>query len=653
MSAVFLSYAREDRAFAEKVANVLAAKGHSVFWDRNIKTGEVWDEVLARELQASQRVIVLWSQHSVSSRWVKAECSEAAGRGILLPASIEKDVRIPFQFKTIQTVDLSDWDDDSDDPAIQSLLAGIEYEPGAPAPQFAPRRRTWRKIAAWSACAMAALLVVAVILMVGHKQKGWFAMKAPYHTYLQSGEGLAVGDPVLLDGTSVGKILAIELTAPFQVDHAYNVFVGFEVREPYFGLIWTDSRAKIQWHPSRQKRTFHVTRGGSSASTNLNASYKVASDTRGRAYWNDKEQAYIYVGTTGPTRWGFFLPASEASVDPEEEAKPEIQTGLTPGGAPTQSTAATSSAASTNSGESQPGSPLKSPSADTLALAAGIRSQAGSRNYLQAWNGLKSIPAEERSLQPIRELEIEVAQRWLQNASGDFNQIADEVSGTLLRASGSTNRVIAADAKAHLGHANFLQSRTGRFGLKIDDLYAEALELDPTNVYAHTFAAHWTMWKHGSREQAFNHIDAALRTGKERPFVRRFQIAMLKNASDLEVEILKALNDMRRNNETLQNEEHNSLEGSLFYFKWKQMLALGPEIISATDKLATYLWLSKDLPVLLRRRLMVAQLTEQTGDRARALELYLEVKKDPSYQSLTLKDEVEKGILRCRARGGG
>jgi len=296
---------------------------------------------------------------------------------------------------------------------------------------------------------------------------------------------------------------------------------------------------------------------------------------------------------------------------------------------------------------------LKSPSADTLALAAGIRSQASSRNYPQAWKGLKSIPAEERSLQPIRELELETAQRWLQNASGDFNAIADEVNPTLLRASGSTNRVVAADAKAHLGHANFLQSRVGRFGLKIDELYAEALELDSTNVYAHTFAAHWIMWKHGSREQAFKHIDAALRTGKERPFVRRFQIAMLRNASDLEVEILKTLNDMRRNSETLQNEEHNSLESTLYYSKWKQMLALGPEIISATDKLATYLWLIKDLPVQLRRRVVVAQLTEQTGDRARALELYLEVKKDPSYQSLTLKDEVEKGIVRCRSRSGG
>jgi hypothetical protein len=189
--------------------------------------------------------------------------------------------------------------------------------------------------------------------------------------------------------------------------------------------------------------------------------------------------------------------------------------------------------------------------------------------------------------------------------------------------------------------------------LKIDDLYGEALELDSTNVYAHTFAAHWIMWKHGSREQAFNHIDAALRTGKERPFVRRFQIAMLKNASDLEVEILKALNDMRRNNETLQNEEHNSLEAALYYFKLKQMLALGPEIVSATDHLATYLWLIKDLPSQPRRKLVGAQLTERTGDRARALQLYLELKKDPSYESFTWKDEVEKGILRCRSRGGG
>jgi hypothetical protein len=37
---VFVSYAREDRDRAHKLANALAAFGWSVWWDRKIITGE-------------------------------------------------------------------------------------------------------------------------------------------------------------------------------------------------------------------------------------------------------------------------------------------------------------------------------------------------------------------------------------------------------------------------------------------------------------------------------------------------------------------------------------------------------------------------------------------------------------------------------------
>ena len=73
-------------------------------------------------------------------------------------------------------------------------------------------------------------------------RKGWFIPKCNYFTLLMSAEGLKVGDPVVLMGFNVGKITFIEAEAP---DAFYKVFVGFDVRRPYYGYIWSDSKIRI------------------------------------------------------------------------------------------------------------------------------------------------------------------------------------------------------------------------------------------------------------------------------------------------------------------------------------------------------------------------------------------------------------------------
>jgi hypothetical protein len=53
MSDIFISYAREDRETAQRLAETLKAHGWSVWWDTRLKAGEVWDEVIGRELAAA------------------------------------------------------------------------------------------------------------------------------------------------------------------------------------------------------------------------------------------------------------------------------------------------------------------------------------------------------------------------------------------------------------------------------------------------------------------------------------------------------------------------------------------------------------------------------------------------------------------------
>ena len=50
MAAIFLSYAREDRRFAERLAQVLQGAGHSVWWDRQLDSGEEFSTEIEAEI---------------------------------------------------------------------------------------------------------------------------------------------------------------------------------------------------------------------------------------------------------------------------------------------------------------------------------------------------------------------------------------------------------------------------------------------------------------------------------------------------------------------------------------------------------------------------------------------------------------------------
>jgi ABC-type transporter Mla subunit MlaD len=58
---------------------------------------------------------------------------------------------------------------------------------------------------------------------------------------VQSAEGLKIGDPIVLMGFEVGNITTITAQSPAE----HRVFVGMEVRQPYYGYIWSDSKVRI------------------------------------------------------------------------------------------------------------------------------------------------------------------------------------------------------------------------------------------------------------------------------------------------------------------------------------------------------------------------------------------------------------------------
>jgi hypothetical protein len=124
MSDVFISYAREDRDKAERLARACEQHDWVVWWDKVIPPGKKYADVIGQELASAKAVVVLWSGASVASDWVKDEAQEAANRGILVPALIEK-VNPPYGFRQVQTADLSDWDGSSTHAELQSFVRAI------------------------------------------------------------------------------------------------------------------------------------------------------------------------------------------------------------------------------------------------------------------------------------------------------------------------------------------------------------------------------------------------------------------------------------------------------------------------------------------------------------------------------------------------
>jgi hypothetical protein len=121
---VFISYAAEDRNRAGKLADALSARGWSVWWDRRIIAGQVFDNVIEQALENAKSIVVLWSEHSIASEWVKNEAAVGAQRGVLVPALIDR-AKLPLEFRRRQTANLTDWDEAGSRDGFRALCEGI------------------------------------------------------------------------------------------------------------------------------------------------------------------------------------------------------------------------------------------------------------------------------------------------------------------------------------------------------------------------------------------------------------------------------------------------------------------------------------------------------------------------------------------------
>ena len=146
MSDIFVSYASEERDRVLPLVNALEKTGWSVFWDRSIPAGKTWREVIGSEIRACRSVLVVWTDHSVTSEWVLEEAETGKRKRILIPVLLD-NVEPPFGFGTIQAANLAGWNGDHSSPTFAHLVADISTVLG-PAPTAVKEAEERRSLAA-------------------------------------------------------------------------------------------------------------------------------------------------------------------------------------------------------------------------------------------------------------------------------------------------------------------------------------------------------------------------------------------------------------------------------------------------------------------------------------------------------------------------
>jgi TolB-like protein/tetratricopeptide (TPR) repeat protein len=142
MAKLFVSYARDDEAAAAKVVHALERAGHEVWWDAKIEGGTRYSRLISEALDGADAVVVLWSQRSVESDWVRDEAAHGRERHRLVPLSLD-GTRAPLGFRQFQNIDMSRWHGRVDAPQFRAVERAIAVALGQEAVAPVPPRKEW------------------------------------------------------------------------------------------------------------------------------------------------------------------------------------------------------------------------------------------------------------------------------------------------------------------------------------------------------------------------------------------------------------------------------------------------------------------------------------------------------------------------------
>jgi hypothetical protein len=161
----------------------------------------------------------------------------------------------------------------------------------------------------------------------------------------------------------------------------------------------------------------------------------------------------------------------------------------------------------------------------------------------------------------------------------------------------------------------------------------------------------------GNFQEAIGHLNTAAATGKARPLVREMQVGGLLHdeVRGARAELVKAVNDMRRNGEALDAGEKHRILGFCYnpVVTNSKELAESLSAVPEDDAWKTYLWLDdvhdKDQTEKTQtpnRDFIYANLLEVSGKRAEALEKYRLLQRNPQIKHFSFKDRIDEAVKR-------
>lgn len=104
---IFISYSRNDTEYVSALVQAFRTQGFDVWFDKNIITGNDWDDTIEEQIKAADAVVLILSKTSVESENVKDEMSYAIGLGKSVnPIKIEECV-IPMRLARKQFLDFT------------------------------------------------------------------------------------------------------------------------------------------------------------------------------------------------------------------------------------------------------------------------------------------------------------------------------------------------------------------------------------------------------------------------------------------------------------------------------------------------------------------------------------------------------------------
>ena len=124
MADIFISYSRNDRDRCTAIRDHLEALKVSVWFDAGIGAGSSFDREIEREIEAAKALLVLWTEESVESDWVRNEARTGKERSGLIAVQL-RACQLPLEFRSVQAEILEEGAEGTDNLVWLNILTRI------------------------------------------------------------------------------------------------------------------------------------------------------------------------------------------------------------------------------------------------------------------------------------------------------------------------------------------------------------------------------------------------------------------------------------------------------------------------------------------------------------------------------------------------